>query len=288
MIWLLISILTNTLLLLILKGFEKYGVNTLQGIVVNYFIAGTTGLALVGIPDTSTLQVGSAGVLWIPFVLGFLFISIFFILAKTAQVAGISVATVANKMSLVIPVSIAIVLYNENVGWLKIIGMLAALIAVWMTSKKQEAGNFNMKYALFPILIFVGSGIIDALVNHLQQTIPNTALVPFLLSVAFLTALIIGLGVIIFRYFRYQERVGLKSIIGGIILGVPNYFSIYAVTKALNANLLETSALYPVNNMGIVVCSAIGATLIFRERLSLLNWSGILLSVAAIALIAFS
>lgn len=288
MIWLLISILTNTVLLLILKGFEKYGVNTLHGIVVNYLIAGSTGLALVGFPSGEVLSTGAHGIVWIPFVLGFLFISIFFILAKTAQVAGISVATVANKMSVVIPVTIAVILYNENIGWLKVIGMIAALIAVWLTSRKENAGSFDMKYALFPVLIFVGSGIIDALVNHLQQTIPDKSLIPFLLSIAFLTALLIGSCVIVYRFFRHREKITGKSILGGIILGIPNYFSIYAVTKALDANLLETSALYPVNNMGIVICSAIGATLIFREKLSLMNWGGILLSIAAIALIAFS
>lgn len=288
MIWLVISILTNTILLLILKGFEKYGVNTLHGIVVNYLVAGSTGLALVGFPSSEELGTGSEGIVWIPFVLGFLFITIFFTLAKTAQVAGISVATVANKMSVVIPVTIAVLLYNENIGWPKVIGMTAALIAVWLTSKKENAGTFDMKYALFPVLIFIGSGIIDALVNHLQQRIPDKSLIPFLLSVAFLCALVIGTGVIVFRYMRYKETISGKSIVGGIILGIPNYFSIYAVTKALDANFLETSALYPVNNMGIVICSAIGATLFFREKLSLLNWSGILLSVAAIALIAFS
>lgn len=291
MIWLLISILTNTLLLLILKGFEKFGVNTLHGIVVNYLVAAGTGLCLVGIPDMETLSAGTSGVLWIPIVLGFLFISIFFTLARTAQIAGISVATVANKMSVVIPVIVAVILYQESLGLIKVIGIFAALVAVWMTSKKSDGTPFSWKYALWPAVIFIGSGIIDALVNHMQMEIADAELLPFLLSLAFLCALVIGICTISFRMVRYGERLSGRSIAGGIILGVPNYFSIYAVTKALNTidpAVLESSQLYPVNNMGIVVCSAIGAFLAFREKLSPLNWFGILLSVAAIALITFS
>ncbi len=287
MIWLVISILTNTILLLILKGFAKYGVNTLHGIVVNYLVAGTTGLVLVGIPGPLALE-GNDTPLLIAIILGFLFISIFFTLAKTAQLAGVSVATVANKMSVVIPVVAAVIIYQEQIGWIKILGIVAAMFAVWMTSKKAGSSGFNLKYALFPIIIFVGSGIIDALVNHMQMTVVNKDLIPFLLSLSFMTALCIGAVIIGYRTFRYKEDLSWKSVVGGIILGVPNYFSIYAVTKALDSGLMDTSAMYPVNNMGIVVCSAIGATLIFKEKLSALNWAGIALSVLAIGLIAFS
>jgi drug/metabolite transporter (DMT)-like permease len=288
MIWLLISILTNTLLLLILKGFEKYGVNTLHGIVVNYCVAATTGLCMVGFPETETLMNGAGDYLWIPVTLGFLFISIFFTIAKTAQSAGVSVATVANKMSVVIPVIIAVLLYDESLSWIKVIGILAALVAVWLTSKKQDGSEFNMRMLLWPVVIFIGSGIIDAMVNHLQRGVTDKSLIPFLLSLAFLSALTVGVCVVTYRAVKFKEYVSGKSILGGIILGVPNYFSIYAVTKALDANLMETSALYPVNNMGIVIASAVGALIIFKEKLSAVNWFGILISVGAIALIAFT
>ncbi|HTF05277.1 MAG TPA: EamA/RhaT family transporter, partial [Bacteroidia bacterium] len=228
MTWLLISILTNTLLLLILKGFEKYGVNTLHGIVVNYLIAATTGLCVAGIPSMEEIEVQSAGVMWIPVLLGFLFISIFFTLAKTAQVVGISVATVANKMSVVIPVIAALYLYDEDLNWIKAVGICAALVAVWMASKKSNGAAFDAKYLFFPLIIFIGSGIIDALINHLQKTIPDNALIPFMFSIAFACAFCIGVTIIAYRVVRFREKVGWKSIAGGIVLGIPNYFSIFA------------------------------------------------------------
>jgi len=39
--------------------------------------------------------------------------------------------------------------------------------------------------------------------------------------------------------------------------------------------------------MGIVLFSTVAAWIFFRERLSKLNWLGIILSIAAIAFIAF-
>jgi uncharacterized membrane protein len=43
----------------------------------------------------------------------------------------------------------------------------------------------------------------------------------------------------------------------------------------------------PINNMAIVLFSAVMAWLLFREKLSLINWTGILLAIGAIALIAY-
>jgi multidrug transporter EmrE-like cation transporter len=51
---------------------------------------------------------------------------------------------------------------------------------------------------------------------------------------------------------------------------------------------METSALIPVNNMGIVALSAVSAGIIFKEKFTAVNWLGILLALAAIAMIAFS
>jgi len=50
---------------------------------------------------------------------------------------------------------------------------------------------------------------------------------------------------------------------------------------------LQSSVLYPINNMGIVGISALFGILIFKEKINLINFIGILLAIAAIALIAF-
>ncbi len=288
MSWLLLSILTNTVLLLILKAFTRFGINTLQGIVVNYFVAGSIGMILSGIPFPIG-ELPHQVWWWVPLSLGILFISIFLLIAKTAQTIGISVATVANKMSVVIPVVAALFLYHESITLLKIIGIVIAIVAVYFTSispekEKSESG----RRILFPALIFLGSGIIDALVNHAKTKLVPDAHIPFFISLSFLTAGIIGITVIIFRMVKTGEKFQVKSIFAGIILGIPNYFSIYGITRALGSNIMESSALYPVNNMGIVALSAIAALLFFKEKFSPLNWLGIFLSLGAIALIAFS
>ncbi|MEO5645051.1 MAG: EamA family transporter [Bacteroidia bacterium] len=292
MIWLLLSIITNTALILILKSFRKLEVNTLQAIVVNYFTAGTLGFALCGMPVSIT-EIPQQEWAWVPPVLGVLFISIFLLLAKAAQTIGVSVATVANKMSLVIPVLAAIIFYHESAGGLKILGLIIAILSVYLTSLPSQKEITDkkpsfLKYFWMPTVIFLGSGVLDALINHARMNlVPDTHL-PLFLSLCFYCAGIIGITVILIRRIKLGEKFERKSLLAGICLGIPNYFSIYGITRALGSNLMESSALFPVNNMGIVALSAISALLIFKEKFSITNWAGILLSIAAIALIAFS
>lgn len=287
MIWLLLSIITNTILILILKAFPKFGIVTLQGIVVNYFVAGSIGLILSASP-ISIAEIPHQTWSWVPPVLGFLFITIFLLLAKTAQTIGVSVATVANKMSLVIPVLAAIFLYSESATFWKIAGLAIAIAAVYLTSIPANKETVRGKGHLWmPALIFLGSGIIDALVNHANRNLVPANHLPLFLSLSFLTAGLIGISTIIYRRLKFSEKFQSKSILAGLCLGIPNYFSIYGITRALSSNVMESSALYPVNNMGIVALSALCALLLFKEKFSVMNWLGIILSIGAIAMIAF-
>jgi uncharacterized membrane protein len=139
-----------------------------------------------------------------------------------------------------------------------------------------------------PAVIFLGSGVLDALVNHAKLLLVPDAHLPLFLSLCFYCAGTIGFTVIIIRKIKFKENFQAKSLLAGILLGIPNYFSIYGITRALGSNIMESSALFPVNNMGIVALAAISALLIFKEKFSVANWLGILLSLGAIALIAFS
>ena len=71
------------------------------------------------------------------------------------------------------------------------------------------------------------------------------------------------------------------------MLGVPNYFSLLFLMEALRLPGWRSSVIFPVNNMGIVVLTAVCAALLFREELSQKNFIGILLAVAAISLLIF-
>jgi multidrug transporter EmrE-like cation transporter len=98
------------------------------------------------------------------------------------------------------------------------------------------------------------------------------------------------IGVIAFVLF-YNEKASIeikKTFFAGLILGTPNFFSIYFIMKAIDANFMQSSVLYPILNVSVVLGSTFCAYLFFAEKLSLKNMVGIALSVLAIAFIALS
>ena len=63
------------------------------------------------------------------------------------QKVGISVTTVANKMSLIIPVCVALLVYpDESLSKYKGIAFVLAIIGIYLSSTKSGKLNFNKKY----------------------------------------------------------------------------------------------------------------------------------------------
>jgi len=287
MFYLLVGITCNVILLIVLRSFKKFAVPAFPAIVVNYFVAGSFSL-LFTTPKSVYLE---ATHLWPPAaLLGILFVSVFYLISLTTEKIGVSAASVANKMSVVIPVILAFLLYGDNITWLKITGIVLALLSVvFVSSSDKTASNNRKQNFLLPAAVFIGSGIIDALVNYSQKKIVlsdvETACLP---GLSFFAAGTFGLLAFIFFYREKKSMDIKKTILAGIILGTPNYFSIYFVMRAISSNIMQSSVLYPIINVSVVLGSTILAFLFFSEKLSFKNWMGILLSVTAIALIAYS
>ncbi|WP_423819141.1 EamA family transporter [Salinimicrobium sp. TIG7-5_MAKvit] len=288
MIYLLLSVLSSSVIFVIFKLFERFKINTLQAIIFNYFFAFSAGMLVDRQPLNVSKVVSEAWFLG-TFILGFMFIAVFYLAALTTQKSGLSVVSVATKMSVAIPVLFGIILYNESTGLTKIIGIVLALVAVYLTSiKKKEGIKIKKRNLVFPLLVFFGSGIIDSTLKFLETSYVAEADVALFSSTIFAIAGIIGVCILIFQGIRGSLKLSFKNVIGGVALGIPNFGSIYFLVLALRTEGMESSTIFPVNNVAIVMISTFLGILLFKERMLPKNWIGILLAVASIILIATS
>jgi drug/metabolite transporter (DMT)-like permease len=292
MIFLLGSILLSSYLTLAFKVCEKFNIDIFQAIVFNYLTCVVTGSLVNGSFPLSLHSYSNAWVQW-GLVMGVLFISLFNLIGITTQKNGVAVATVANKLSLVIPVTVAVYLYGEVVAGFKIMGIIAALVAVALTCYKpavtildNKAPDKKLRY-LLPIILFAGSGMLDSIINHVQKKYITADNSNAFLITGFFSAAFIGSVVLIIQLVRNKKVFSPRNLVAGILIGIPNYFSIWCLMKFLKTSPMQSSANIPVNNMGIVLFSSVMAWILFKEKLSVVNWAGIILSIAAIALIAF-
>lgn len=291
MIYIFLAASCSISIVVIFKLFDRYSINRYQAIVFNYLVCVITGCVNLGeIPFEQSMLSES----WFPIILilGLLFMGGFNLMGRTIAHFGVAITSVAQRMSLGLSATFAILYYNEPYDALKIIGILLALSAVVfinIPNKKQDEANADAATAdkkiskwlvLYPVSIFCVSASIEILMQYLHTVHEMEPAVESI--VLFASAGIIGfVGLVFFR-----EKIEFKNFIGGIILGVPNYFAIYSLLNALEE--MDGSVVYSLSNITIVTGAALVGYLIFKERLSLLNMVGILLSVTAIILIAIS
>ena len=286
MFYLIATILLNVVISVIFKLFPKYRIDTLQAIVANYFVCVITGCISIGhTPFTTTFFHAD----WLPWAIGMglSFICIFNMLAYSTRVDGITTTIIASKLSLVIPVVFSFVVYHEHTTIAKIAGVLLAFPAVYLTTR-AEGDDHKPQTLLWPVLIFVGGGILDTATNYIQlhflSTIDSQAAYTIFV---FATAASAGAILIVVLLILKKITLHWRNLVAGICLGVPNYFSIYYFVRALNSNFLESSASIPVLNIGILAVSAITAIMLFKEHVNTLRIIGIATSIIAILLIAF-
>lgn len=285
MIFLILSILVSTLFGISFKVIAIRNLNAFQTIIVNYFVAGALGFITTK-SSVTPLNAFEQSWIYIAIVLGIVFVSSLFVIAQVTAKSGISVAQVANRMAVVVPITVAIIFYGDALSPTKIIGIMLALVSVYLVSHKETEGKPSQKWWwLFPVIIFVCSGIIDSSINYAQRHLLSDNDFDAFLATIFSTAFSFGGMALLYQLIIKKEKFQLKAIPAGIILGTINFVSMYTIVMALKSNILESSSLFPINNLSILTMSTLISVVVFKEKLSSKNWIGIGLSLLAILIL---
>ncbi|MCH2198121.1 MAG: EamA/RhaT family transporter [Flavobacteriales bacterium] len=289
MIWLLLSVASSTIIFVLFRLFPKYKAHTLPAIVVNYAVAATLGMVML---EPNYNLEAATQTTWFKggLMVGVLFISIFFLMAFTAQRMGVAISSIATKMSLVIPVAWFMATDpNDYITGIKIVAVLLALLAVLLSSKRSE-GNFNWSYIAFPVIVFLGSGVIDLVIGHFSDgnQLQSESDRYLFTSAPFMTSMVIGIVALIIRGIKGMPLFNWATVIGGIILGLVNFASIYFLIATFESKFVDRSAIIPINNLGVVLFSSLLAVLFFSEKASKRKLIGLAFAVLSIALLIFN
>ena len=294
MIFLILSILSSTIIYVVFKLVERHRVVNFSAIIVNYIVACFAGFFLSD-SNPFTLQMFSQKWLPIALLVGIMFIVMFYVIAKSTQKAGVAVTTVAVKMSVVFPIAFSIWYdANDALTTLKIVGIILALLAVYLTVYQKNKKTFDLKVILLPLFLFVGMGIVDSFVKFAQSEYISDSLASTFSAVVFASSLLVGLLVLPFNKPAAKSLMKGKTWVLGTLLGLANFGSIYFLILALNHINLNTgeqamgSVVFGINNIGIVALSVLIGLVIYHERLSKVNWIGIALTGASIIVLALS
>ncbi|MBL4862057.1 MAG: EamA family transporter [Crocinitomicaceae bacterium] len=283
MIPLIFSIASASLIFAIFKLFDRFKIDTFQAIVVNYITAFLIGLALYSDEwNPRALEQNN----WMIYALlcSLLFIGLFFVMARSSQINGVASTSIAVKMSMVVSLILMIVGYSESFTYFKLLGIIIAFMGLFLVSyEKKKGAKTSATWML--ILLFFGSGALDFILNYVQKYELGVLTPSLFTAIGLGTAGVIGLGILSLKMILGRSRLEIRTIIPGILLGIPNYFSIYLLLLSYKTTGWTDSKVLAITNVSILIVSAMIGFLAFKENASNQKIIGLISAILAIGIL---
>jgi drug/metabolite transporter (DMT)-like permease len=286
MVYIALAILASGVIPVLFRGCDSWRVNLFWAIPINYLTCVAVGYFLSG----HLFAVGDiARQPWIGLAViqGILLAVNFFLLARTAQRAGVAIAALASRLSVAVPSVTAFMLYGDSLTPVKMFGLAAALVALFLCTAPEKAsdGLRSKLFQILPLLVFVTFGCYFTILKYLQSYYLDSstyhAYVTSAFAFGFVSSLAIGFGGGVLSMTDFCMR----HLAAGLGLGAINYVAMYSLLRMLALTGWQSSQLYPIYSVGVVAVSTVLAFFCFRERLSRQKIIGLLVGVLAVALL---
>ena len=277
MIYLIVSILCSVSVSVLLKISRSKKIDIEQAVAVNYLVAVSLTMAVLK-PDLSAWQ-SYLPTWWLFAALGVLLPSVFVIMGRAVQQAGIVKSDAAQRLSLFLPVAASFLIFNETPSVGRLVGLALAFAALFCLLWKEGGGKKSggtLSQAALLLGVWAGYGIIDILFKQVAKS--GTAFGGNLL-VAFILA-----GVLMFGYlFAKGTKWSVAGILGGLVLGGLNFANIWSYVRAHQVMSENPTIVFAGMNIGVIVLGTLVGALAFREKISTVNMAGIVVAVCSIA-----
>ncbi|XXQ67789.1 EamA/RhaT family transporter [Neisseriaceae bacterium B1] len=281
MIYLIISILCSVSISVLLKIARQHNMGLAQMVAMNYVVAAVCATAFLQ-PNFTNWQTQILPQAWLFGLLGVLLPTVFIIMGRAVQTAGIVRADAAQRLSLFLPVLAAFALFGESLAVNKAWGLGLAFIALFCVLYKPQAASVQAANQAWKWLlgVWLGYGSIDILLKQLSRSngTGTNLLLIFILA-----------GVLMWAYVLLKRvRLTGRDMVGGLLLGSLNFVNIWTYIQAHKAMSSSPTLVFAGMNMGVIILGTLIGAMGFREHVSKINWLGIVLALVAIYGLYFS
>lgn len=283
MLYLILAIVFSSGVFVTMRFFKRFELDNHQALMWNYVFATVTGFLICRHYDTIPQLVHES---WfgLSLLTGFWFIFTYLLMTASTQSSGITITSLSRKLSVVLPTLAGVLIFHERLNLKVAAGIALALVALVLVlgGDGKTSDNDRKINWLLPVLIFFGTGTGDILMklNEQHNTGHNMG---FMIAFIYLIATLFGIMLVAYDLIRGKSKWQSKNLLGGIVLGVINFFSTFCVFHAMR--YFDNVVLFPIYNIGVVCLTALIGWLLFKEKLSWKNYLGLAIAIVAVVLI---
>ena len=229
-------------------------------ITVNYFIV---SLLLLGYYLVNGFPEITKGMLVLGLSTGCVFIIALYSYTKGLEMISVNLCMLSFRLSVVIPVIAAVILWGEVLSMSKLIGIALCLIAmVFMSSSETASKEVTLKkIVMVTLLIFILQGLTQILTQAIHY-LKYDDVKEFILMLITTTAMVLGVLIMLFS----QKKTTMKEIKMGAFIGVVNTVCLVMILKTLT--LVSAAVFWPVSGCSLVVLDILAAHFLWKENLS--------------------
>ena len=290
LVYLLLSVALSSGIFMVFKAGGRLKLELFPVVVINYLTCFLLGNLLLGSEHVLNSEIIQLPGFFPTASMGLIFVGTFVLMGYSTQKAGASMSAMASKMSVVIPVLVAVIFLGESIGIKGIAGVILALVSVYLVSTGSESGSGSMgRFDPVLLLVFLGSGMVDTGLNLIKYADFKGFNNLQFASITFGGAAVVALMVSVFQLNRWKlffRQGSFKGIVLGVLLGTINYFSIVAMYAAIDAYQGKTGVFFTLNNIGVLLLT-IFLGYFLGEKYNSKTLVGVFFAIIAILLLGF-
>lgn len=276
MVFLCLVILSSSAVSLIMRISADKTSAKLSMLCANYLVCSLLGAAYAGFDLVCPDATGFSATVGLGILGGILFLSSFILFQRSTAKNGIVLSSVFMKLGLLVPIALSVLFFHELPNWQQIIGFCLAIIAIILINAKKESSKQSFHWELLLLLLLSGGA--EAMTKVFEFLGPAALSNQFLFYI-FAVAFLLCLGLVIYK----KERPGIREILFGAAIGIPNFFSSKFLLRALAD--IPAVVVFPTFSVATVLITTLLGVFFFKERLQKLQWLALVVILAALVML---
>ena len=280
MAFLLLAVASSAAMTLVMKLLRAQRGNRFALILGNYLTC--IALSFAFLPDKHLVVSGSPLTLRLGLVGGAVFVAGLVSMQSSIRVNGATLSAAFAKLGLIVSLAVGILCFGERPSALQLAGIALVLPALVLINAGDGAGERAERPALLILtLLCCGGG--DAMAKVFQQLGESRENALFFFWL-FTTAALLSAVLAALERKRTGQRMLPGEFAAGLLVGIPNYFSSYLLLLALER--VPSFVAYPLYSTGTIVLVTAVSAVCFGEKPGRRQAAGLVLILAALALLS--